>query len=157
MPAAREAWLQLTLEAPLDPSLPICDPHHHFWDRPGDRYFLEEFLQDVRSGHNIVSTVFIECREMWRKDGPEAMRPIGETEFVEGIVAEAPRGKYGRPRSRPASSGFADLTLGPAVARVLEAHLAASPDRFRGIRHSCTWDASPAVKTATRAGDLHRA
>jgi len=147
MAPARNAWLQLTVEAPVEPSLPICDPHHHFWDRPEERYLLDELLQDVRSGHNVVSTVFIECREMWRKDGAEEMRPIGETECVERIVG--PSGKYGKTAVAAGIVGFADLTLGAGVARVLEAQLAASPRRFRGIRHSCTWDASPAVKTAT--------
>ena len=145
--AVRADWLQLTSEAPLEPSLPICDPHHHFWDRPGDRYLVEELLQDVRSGHNIVSTVFIECREQWRQDGPQEMRPVGETEFVERMVG--PNGKYGDTAVAAGIVGFADMTLGANVARVLDAHLAASPRRFRGIRHSCTWDASPAVKTAT--------
>ena len=29
-------WLALTVEDPLDPDLPICDPHHHLWDlQPG--------------------------------------------------------------------------------------------------------------------------
>ncbi len=147
MAAARQEWLKLTVETPLDPALPICDPHHHFWDRPDERYLLDELLRDVRSGHNIVSTVFIECRERWRQDGPEEMKPIGETEFVEGIVG--PSGKYGDTAVAAGIVGFADLSLGAAVAPVLEAHLAASPNRFRGIRHSCTWDASPAVKTAT--------
>lgn len=147
MAAARNDWLQLTVEAPVEPSLPICDPHHHFWDRPGDRYLLDELLQDVRGGHRVVSTVFIECRERWRKDGPEELKPIGETEFVERIIG--PTAKPGQAAVAAGIVGFADLTLGPGVARVLEAHLAASPKRFRGIRHSCTWDASPAVKTAT--------
>ena len=145
--AARNDWLQLTVEAPVEPSLPICDPHHHFWDRPDGRYVVEDLLRDVRSGHNIVSTVFIECRERWRQDGPEEMKPIGETEFVEGIVG--PSGKYGDTAVAAGIVGFADLTLGAAVAPVIEAHLAASPNRFRGLRHSCTWDANPAVKTAT--------
>lgn len=147
MAAARNEWLQLTVEAPMEPSLPICDPHHHFWDRPDDRYLLDELLQDVGSGHRIVSTVFIECRERWRKDGPEEMKPIGETEFVERIIG--PRAMHSQTAVAAGIVGFADLTHGPGVARVLEAHLAASPRRFRGIRHSCTWDASPAVKTAT--------
>ena len=60
-----------------------------------------------------------------------------------------PNGKYGDTEVAAGIVGFADLTLGSDVARVLEAHLGASPNRFRGIRHSCTWDASPTVKTAT--------
>ena len=147
MATSRDEWLRRTVEPQLEPSLPICDPHHHFWDRPGDRYLLDELVQDLRSGHNIVSTVFIECRESWRKNGPEEMRPIGETEFVERIVG--PHGKSGGTTVAAGLVGFADLTLGVGVDRVLEAHRGASPNRFRGIRHSCTWDASPAVKTAT--------
>jgi L-fuconolactonase len=146
MAGARLDWLKQTVEPPVEPDLPICDPHHHFWDRPDERYLVEELLQDVHGGgHNIVSTVFIECRERWRQDGPQALRPIGETEYVERIVG--PSGKYGQTAVAAGIVGFADLTLGAEVARVLEAHLAASPSRFRGIRHSCTWDASPAVKT----------
>lgn len=29
--AALHRWLALTDEAPLEPELPICDPHHHLW------------------------------------------------------------------------------------------------------------------------------
>jgi len=145
MATARDQWLQLTTEAPLEPALPICDPHHHLWDRPDDRYLLEELLQDTRSGHNIVSTVFIECRSMYRKDGPQEMKPVGETEFVQGIAAQSASGQYGPTVVAAGIVGHADLTLGAAVARVLEGHLAASPNRFRGIRHICVWDASPAI------------
>ena len=40
MTSQRDSWLALAVEEPLEPDLPICDPHHHFWDREGDRYFL---------------------------------------------------------------------------------------------------------------------
>jgi predicted TIM-barrel fold metal-dependent hydrolase len=102
-------------------------------------------LQDVRSGHNIVSTVFIECRSMYRTDGPEEMKPIGETEFVEGIAAPAAKQQVGPTLVAGGIVGYANLTLGAAVAPVLEGHLAASPNRFRGIRHICVWDASPGI------------
>ncbi len=147
MPVSRDDWLQKTVEAPLDPALPICDPHHHFWVKPGERYLLDELLQDIRSGHNIVSTVYIECRERWRADGPEAMKPVGETEFVERLVG--PSGQYGVTAVAAGFVGFADFRMGAAVRGVLEAHMATSPTRFRGIRHACAWDASPTVKTAT--------
>jgi L-fuconolactonase len=145
MATQRDQWLHLTAEAPLEPDLPICDPHHHLWDRPDDRYLLDELLQDIRSGHNIVSTVFIECRSMYRADGPEAMKPIGETEFVESIAARSARAQHGPTRVMAGIVGYANLTLGAAVAPVLEGHVAASPTRFRGIRHICVWDTSPAV------------
>jgi len=144
MVTKRDEWLQRTPEAPLEPSLPICDPHHHLWDRPGDRYFLEELLQDTRSGHNILSTVFIECGSAYRKDGPEAMKPVGETEFVQAMAKSA-SGPRERTRVVAGIIGYANLTLGAEVARVLEAHLAASPDRFRGIRHISVWDTDPAI------------
>ena len=145
MAAPREQWLRLTAEDPLEPALPICDPHHHLWDRAEERYLLDELLQDVRSGHNIVSTVFIECRSMYRTDGPEEMKPIGETEFVEGITAQSASGRSGPTRAAAGIVGYANLTLGAAVAAVLEGHRAASPNRLRGIRHICVWDTSPAI------------
>ena len=56
-----QAWLRLTQEEALEPELPICDPHHHLWEYPNNRYLLEEYLEDTDSGHNIVSSVFVEC------------------------------------------------------------------------------------------------
>jgi len=144
----RETWLRMTLEEPLDPGLPICDPHHHLWDRParqdrpGNRYLLEELLQDIDEGHNIIQTVFVECRSMYKRDGPQEMQPVGETEFVQGIAAQSASGQYGTTSVAAGIVGHADLTLGGAVAAVLEAHMEASSNRFRGIRHSSTWDAS---------------
>lgn len=152
MATVREDWLALTPEAPIDPELPICDPHHHLWDRratgpgPTDRYLLDELLEDTSSGHNIGETVFVECSSMYRKDGPEHLRPVGETEFVQGIAAMSASGQYGDTKVAAAIVGFADLMLGSAVKEVLEAHLQASPQRFRGIRHSATWDASPDIR-----------
>lgn len=137
-----EASLISTTEDPMDPDLPICDPHHHLWDRPNSRYLLEEFLQDIRGHHHIVQTVFVECRSMYRKDGPQEMQPVGETEFVQGIADQSASGRYGMVTVAAGIVSFADLTLGAAVAPVLEAHIMASRNRFRGIRHPCVWDAN---------------
>jgi predicted TIM-barrel fold metal-dependent hydrolase len=146
MAAAREEWLRLTREEPIEPEYPIIDPHHHLWDRPGDRYLLDDFLEEVRSaGHNIVASVFVECRAFYRQDGPAELGPVGETERVQRMATESV--KRGSTAVAAGIVGYADLTLGPGVARVLEAQLAASPDRFRSIRHICTWDASPEMKT----------
>jgi L-fuconolactonase len=141
----RDAWLAQVQEDALEPGLAICDPHHHFWDREGDRYLLEELLEDTgtRHGptaHNIVSTVFVQCRSMYRQSGPEQLKPVGETEFVQGIAAQSASGQYGPTAVAAGIVGHADLTLGAAVDEVLEAHVAASPNRFRGIRHSTVWD-----------------
>src|SRR5205823_1449592 len=129
--------------------LPICDPHHHLWDsrpaRVAPRYLLDEILADVQSGHNVVSTVFIECGSMFKADGPEALKPVGETEFVNGIAAMSASGLYGPARIAAAIVGTADLRAGDAAAAVLDAHLAAGGGRFRGIRQPAAWDADPAM------------
>jgi len=79
---------------------------------------------------------------MYRADGPVEMKPVGETEFVNGTAAMSASGQYGPTRLCRGIVGHADLRLGDAVARVLEAQIAAGDGRFRGIRHSVTWDAS---------------
>ena len=113
--------------------VPIIDPHHHLWDRGGG-YFLDELLADLQSGHNIVSTVFLQCAYGYRTDGPEALKPVGETEFVAALAREADsRGV--KARVCEGIVGHADLLLGDAVTPVLEAHIAAGEGRFRGIRH----------------------
>jgi predicted TIM-barrel fold metal-dependent hydrolase len=142
-----ESWLRLTKEKPLDPDLPICDPHHHLWDypdsypenrielaaRPMRHYLLEHLLRDIAGGHNIVQTVFVECGSMYKKDGPQELRPVGETEFVQGIAAQSWSGQYGNTAVATGIIGFADLMLGSEAARIIEAHITAS-SRFRGIR-----------------------
>jgi len=95
--------------------LSCCDPHHHLWDRPDDRHVLGELLKDTSSGHNIVSTVFIECRAMYRKDGPQEMKPIGETEFVQGIAAQSASGQYGPLVAVAGIVGHANLAIGNAA------------------------------------------
>jgi predicted TIM-barrel fold metal-dependent hydrolase len=150
MPFGGNDWLALTPEPSLEPELPICDPHHHFWDFrneriPYQRYLLHELANDMNSGHNVRSTVFIEARAMYRADGPEEMRPVGEVEFVQGLAAAGASGLYGPGRAAAAIVGHANLLLGDRVEPVLQALQAASPNRFRGIRHSVTWDPHPEV------------
>lgn len=43
----------------------------------------QTLAEDLRSGHNVRSTVFIEVKTRYRADGPEEMRPVGEVAFVE--------------------------------------------------------------------------
>ncbi|HEY7035137.1 MAG TPA: amidohydrolase family protein [Thermomicrobiales bacterium] len=142
-------WLALTIEQPIEPDLPICDPHHHLWDRyPTQvmpRYLLDEILQDTGAGHNVVSTVFLECGAMYKSDGPEELRPVGETEFVNGLAAMSASGIYGKTRIAAGIVGTADLRLGDAAGAVLDAQIAVGGGRFRGIRHSAARDADPAL------------
>jgi predicted TIM-barrel fold metal-dependent hydrolase len=148
MPIGDKEWLALTPETPLEPEIPICDPHHHLWELRAEptayqRYLLPDLAEDLHSGHNVRSSVFIEVKAFYRTDGPEAMRPVGEVEHVEKLAIESASGKYGHARMAAAIIGHADLKLGERVAPVLEAMQAASPTRFRGVRHATGWDASP--------------
>jgi len=140
----------------LEPDLPICDPHHHLWDFPTGRYLLPELLADLQSGHNVQSTVFVECASMYRASGPEELRVIGETEFVNGAAAMAASGRYGPVLACEGIVSRADLALGSAVGRVLDAHIAAGNGRFRGIRHAAGWDASPDVRKSHTNPPEHR-
>jgi predicted TIM-barrel fold metal-dependent hydrolase len=141
----REDWLALHHEDIIDPAQPIVDPHHHLWDRDGQRYLLDDIVKDVESGHNIVATVYVDCRSMYRAHGPEAFRPVGEVEFANGVAAMSASGGYGPAAICAGIVGHVDLRLGDGARAVLEAGIAAGNGRFRGIRHSSAWDSDPAV------------
>jgi L-fuconolactonase len=164
-------------EAILEPDLPIVDPHHHLWDRqPAQvaalppprhgfdhlirrvpRYLLHELLADTQGGHNVIATVFLECGAMYKKDGPEHLRPVGEVEFVNGVAAMTASGIYGDIRACAGIVGRANLSLGAMVRETLEAEMAAS-SRYRGIRDSASSDPDPAVlgPLAGRPAGLYR-
>ncbi|MFX1765523.1 amidohydrolase family protein [Paraburkholderia sp. A1RI-2L] len=144
----REDWLALREEPVLEPELPIVDAHHHLWDRQTGRYLADEFGKDVASGHRVMSTVYVQCRSMLRQDGPDAMKPVGEVEFANGIAAMFASSAYGRARCCEAIVGGADLTLGAELSAVLEAMLQASGGRLRGIRNPLAWHASPEVASS---------
>ena len=147
--ATNDDWLAQTVEPALEPELPICDPHHHLWGfrttGVAPRYLLDDFLEDLSSGHNVVSTVFIECGTMFRADGPEELRPIGETEFANGVAAMSASGLYGPTRIAAGIVGTAYLDLGDEAAGVLDRQIAAGGGRFRGIRQGAAWHDSPNV------------
>ena len=143
----KNEWLAQVSEEIVEPDLAICDPHHHLWDHPQSRYLLDELLQDTGSGHNIVSTVFMECGSMYRAEGPEALKPVGETEFVNGIAAMSASGNYGSTKACASIIGYADLMLGAAVGEALDAHMSATP-RFKGIRHAAGWDPNEEIRNS---------
>ncbi|BFG79476.1 amidohydrolase family protein [Paraburkholderia terrae] len=134
----RSEWLASGTEAALEPDMPIIDAHHHFYDRPGWTYLLDEYLRDAQSGHNITASVYMQALTRYRQSGPDALRPVGEVEYV--TAATAPT-QGGRPQVAKGIVGYADLRRGAAVREVLEAHLQAGQGRFRGVRHLVTWDA----------------
>ena len=148
-------WLAQVSEDALEPDLPICDPHHHLWDaRDGQvarRYMMDEIKSDLDSGHNIVSTVFIEHLSMFRVDGPDEMKYVGEVEFANGIAAMAASGLYGKTRVAAGIVGYAYLA-GKRVRAVLEAEIAAAPERMKGIRCTGAWDPDPRIARSEKPG-----
>ncbi len=119
----------------------ICDPHHHLWDRPGNRYTVPDLIEDI-GDLEVTHTVFVECMASYRTDGPEHLRPVGETEFVLAQARASER--LGGPEIAAVVS-FADLRLEEQLEEVLDAHEEAGEGRFRGIRHAAGWDAHPDV------------
>jgi predicted TIM-barrel fold metal-dependent hydrolase len=141
----RQDWLDRHKEPALEPELPIVDPHHHLWVRPGYRYMLDDFLADAGTGHNIIATVFVEASSMYRNSGPVEMRPVGEMEFVNGQAAICASGYCGKTKVAAGMVGHAELKLGSCVEPVLAALQRAAPDRFRGIRYGTAWDADTSL------------
>jgi len=142
----RAEWLASRTEEALDPNLLIVDAHHHLFDIPGNRYLFDDFLSDLRSGHKVEATVHVQCRSMYRVDGPEEMKALGETEFVNGVAAQSASGLYGQAKVCAGIVGAIDVLKGSAVERVLDAHIRAAPDRFRGIRPMTAWHESSEIR-----------
>ena len=158
------------MEQILDPELPIIDAHHHLWDRRSlpdaagtshvalaaiaskNRYLLDDLRTDARSGHNIVATIFAECAAFYRDTGPEELRSLGETEFAASIAAMSATGVYGATRFCAGIIGRVDLTLGDRAGDILDKHSEIAGSRFKGVRHSATWDPDTRVM-----GPLNRA
>ena len=47
-------------------------------------YLTQHIADDINHcGHNVVQTVFAQCGAMYKTDGPEELRVVGETEFVQ--------------------------------------------------------------------------
>ncbi|MEL6372519.1 MAG: amidohydrolase family protein [Pseudomonadota bacterium] len=156
--ASNHAWLNTTPEDAIEPDLPLCDPHHHLWDRREgghgriqSRYLLDEFLDDIANGappdgganrpagHNVRASVYIECGAMFDASADEAWAPVGETAFANGVAAMAASDLYGATRACAGIIGTVDLKLGDASAAILDAHIAAGGGRFRGIRLGAFW------------------
>jgi len=148
----RHEVLAKVQEEILEPDRPIIDTHHHFFDEIEGftSYSLDDLWADTGT-HNVQQTVFVECTEHYRKSGPEQLAPVGETEWVAGIAAEAARGPDGASRVS-AIVGTADVMLGDAVQEVLEAHLEAS-SLFRGIRFTAAWAEGEGLHAVSPTGD----
>jgi len=148
----------------LEPDLPIIDPHHHLWDlRPlmgmfpeprhpfietvarSAYYTFDQLLSDTQGGHRVIGTVFMECGAFYDPSRGEAMKVVGEMEYVNGVAAQGASGLYGAYRPCAGIVGHADLRLGADAGAVLDALADAGGTRFKGIRHAGAWDADPDV------------
>src|ERR1700704_4073301 len=137
--APREDWLaRAPAEAIIEPELPIIETHHHLWSEPG-RYLLEEVSGDTARGHNVEATVFIDCRQSYRVDGPVELRPVGEVEYVARLAAQADANRLHKTRVAAGIVGYADLALGERVEPVLAALIEAGGGRFCGVRNAAGW------------------
>lgn len=146
-------WLNKHREEVIDPAREIVDPHHHLWRKshPVIRYDLEELWSDTDDGHNITQTIFMECGSSYREDGPEHLKPIGETEYI----AEAAAKSAAAPGKATIAGfvGHTDLRHPiDTLNEVLDAHVEASKGLFRGIRHAGPFDkASEGFRIKPRA------
>lgn len=148
----------------LEPDLPIIDPHHHLWDLrpllpmfpeprhrfikalvPYAHYTFDQFHEHATGGHNVIASVFMECGAFYNAGLGEALKPVGEVEYVNGVAAQAASGLYGEVRWCAGIVGHADLTRGSAAGEVLDALIEAAPRRFRGIRSQAAYDPDPEV------------
>jgi len=137
----RTDWLAKHIEEILEPGLPIIDPHHHLYDRPRYTYLFPELLADVGSGHNIRATLYEQAGSMYRADGPEELKSLGETEFVCGVAAMSASGNYGPTRCIAGIVGYVDLRLGSRAKGVLERPVPLRtrvPGGARTVSHKCS-------------------
>ncbi len=151
-------------ETIIEPDLPIIDPHHHLWDLrpmvpmmpephhpfiaaivPNAYYTFDQLRAHTTSGHNIIGTVYMECGAFYNGTYGEALKTVGEVEFVNGVAAQSASGLYGPARYCAGIVGHADLMLGSEAGAVLDALHAAAPRRFKGIRHAGAWDKDPSL------------
>jgi len=154
----RDAWRDQIVEEPIEPDLPIIDPHHHIWAKApaaGAEAWGPEglFAYKTGCGHNIVATMFVESGVEYRSDGPAELAAAGETEYAEQVACDAEaRGGGGKGTNAGIVAG-ADLIRGKAVSDLLDAHLEAS-NRVRGVRSLTAWDADMPYEMGTRPGML---
>ena len=137
------AWLDQVVEEVIDPDRPIIDPHHHLWKkRFGRNYLLEDLWHDTGSGHNVVKTVFVECRAFYHREGPEYLKPLGETGFISELASISATSE--NHATVAGIIGHADLTLEKSkLNELIEQHIQVCSGKFCGIRHAGAYDSRP--------------
>ncbi|MDE8652432.1 amidohydrolase family protein [Novosphingobium album (ex Liu et al. 2023)] len=132
------------------------DAHHHLypsnhWADDHGSYLIEEFSADLRAGHNVVATIYVECGQHYRTSGPEHLRSAGEAEFAASVARAAQSGAYGPACICDRFVGRADFMAGERVEEVIEELALASDGRLCGLRSPANWDADPLINSGSRA------
>lgn len=134
-------WLNLVKEAPIDPGLPIIDPHTHLYDDPVRRanlggFMTDEFLKEIRdSGHNVVSTVHCEAYKTFvDEDAPPELQAVAETRAATRVGEEAQQRNPNGPRLSEGIIFAGDLSWGDRLEDAIAAHSEAAKGRLRGVR-----------------------
>ena len=141
-----DQWLAQVQEDIVEPERAIIDPHHHIWKKRFNRnYLLADLWRDTGSGHSIEKTVFIECSAFYYREGPDHLKPLGETAFLIDCARES--------RNDPGQAtiagivAHADLTLaGDApenFIELLDKHRETGDGLLKGIRHCAARDKRP--------------
>jgi predicted TIM-barrel fold metal-dependent hydrolase len=126
-------------EGVVSPAQRIIDPHHHLWPvGEWPAYGVDELLADVRSGHAVERTVFVECGAAYRHDESEWLAPVGETAFVAASAVDTGELIGGI----VAHVDLADLDH---LDQALDAHEAAGGGRLRGVRDLAARDPDPSA------------
>lgn len=141
----RPDWVATRREDAIDPDLPILDPHHHLWDRPDSRYLADDLMADIRSGHRIVATVYMEAHAHYRPDGDPLERPLGEIAFATAVGDTAEAEGWSTAVCRGVV-GTLDLAAGDRVRPVLERAIALGNGRLKGLRCSSVHHPDPAAR-----------
>ncbi|MGB0637253.1 MAG: amidohydrolase family protein [Gammaproteobacteria bacterium] len=131
----------------LDKDLEICDAHHHIWDFPTNTYLVDELITDLSSGHNVTSTIYMECGYGYDTNLPSHLASVGETSFVDNCAKDIFKKTNGGIAACKAIVGYTYLTLGAQTQESLELHMATS-NRFAGVRHATAWDADSNIRNA---------
>lgn len=150
-PKIRSDWLKRVVEPILEPNLPICDAHHHLWAFESSCYEINEYHHDIVEGpqkdlgHNVVSSVAVECTTSYSKAQGAQMRYVGESVYINSLAEQCRARPDKFPQIAAAIIARADLDDPGSLQEAISAHKQASPTRFRGFRHATGWDVDPLI------------
>jgi len=133
-------------EPAIEPELPIVDAHHHLWHDPDRSYVAQDFARDIAAGgHNIVASIFVECKTNYLPTGDPDARALGEITFARAQS----QCTHGATTAIAAGIvGYVDLSLGEKVHAVLERAVAAGQGCLKSIRNVSVWHPDPAVRAS---------